>query len=268
MNDQELVFLSAKDLSNKIKSREISPVEAVNAYLERINTLDGKLNAYITVMTDEALSQALIAEREIASGTYRGPLHGVPVGIKDQIYTKGIRTSSASKIRSDFVPDYDATVVAGLKRSGAIILGKLNMTEFAMGDPITSAFGITHNPWDVTRNPGVQIPHCKAACSKNFFCKGWSVSPSARPSTVATSLPSASTPRTKQESMDLPSIITLQAPQSPVRHPSFVPVRPTSSRNTSSKLWRGSQRNSVSSPFIVVCTCTFFMNTLPSKKIS
>ena len=169
MNNQELVFLSANDLSNKIKAREISPVEAVNAYLERINTVDGKLNAYITVMADEALSEAIIAEKEIASGTNNGPLHGVPVGIKDQIYTKGIRTSSASKIRSDFVPDYDATVVTGLKKSGAIILGKLNMTEFAMGDPITSAFGITHNPWDVTRNPGTSSTGSGAATS-SFMC--------------------------------------------------------------------------------------------------
>ena len=169
MNNQELVFLSANDLSNKIKAREISPVEAVNAYLERINTVDEKLNAYITVMADEALSEAIIAEKEIASGTNNGPLHGVPVGIKDQIYTKGIRTSSASKIRSDFVPDYDATVVTGLKKSGAIILGKLNMTEFAMGDPITSAFGITHNPWDVTRNPGTSSTGSGAATS-SFMC--------------------------------------------------------------------------------------------------
>ena len=169
MNNQELVFLSANDLSNKIKAREISPVEAVNAYLERINTVDEKLNAYITVMADEALSEAIIAEKEIASGTNNGPLHGVPVGIKDQIYTKGIRTSSASKIRSDFVPDYDATVVTGLKKSGAIILGKLNMTEFAMGAPITSAFGITHNPWDVTRNPGTSSTGSGAATS-SFMC--------------------------------------------------------------------------------------------------
>ena len=169
MNNQELVFLSANDLSNKIKAREISPVEAVNAYLERINTVDEKLNAYITVMTDEALSQALIAEKEIASGTYRGPLHGVPVGIKDQIYTKGIATSSASRIRSDFVPDFDASVVEGLKKSGAIILGKLNMTEFAMGDPITSAFGVTRNPWDKTRNPGTSSTGSGAATAA-FMC--------------------------------------------------------------------------------------------------
>ena len=119
-------------------------------------------------MADEALSEAIIAEKEIASGTNNGPLHGVPVGIKDQIYTKGIRTSSASKIRSDFVPDYDATVVTGLKKSGAIILGKLNMTEFAMGDPITSAFGITHNPWDVTRNPGTSSTGSGAASAAAF----------------------------------------------------------------------------------------------------
>ena len=115
------------------------------------------------------MAGAAAADNDIKSGRFRGPLHGVPVGIKDQIYTKGIRTSSASKIRSDFVPDYDATVVTGLKKSGAIILGKLNMTEFAMGDPITSAFGITHNPWDVTRNPGTSSTGSGAATS-SFMC--------------------------------------------------------------------------------------------------
>ena len=154
MSDQELIFMSATDLATKIKEKQISPVEAVRAYLDRITEVDGKLNAYITVLAEDALAAAYQAETDISAGLTKGPLHGVPVGVKDQIYTKGVRTSSASKIRSGFVPDFDATVVEGLKKSGAIILGKLNMTEFAMGDPITSAFGITHNPWDLSRNPG------------------------------------------------------------------------------------------------------------------
>ncbi|HBD82756.1 MAG TPA: Asp-tRNA(Asn)/Glu-tRNA(Gln) amidotransferase GatCAB subunit A, partial [Dehalococcoidia bacterium] len=154
MSNGGLVFLSATELASKIRDKDVSPVEAVEAYLERIAQIDPKLNAYITVLADEALAEARQSESDIASGKNNGPLHGVPVGIKDQIHTKGIRTTDASKIRADFVPDTDAAVVDGLKRSGAIILGKLNMTEFAMGDPITSAFGVTRNPWDLERNPG------------------------------------------------------------------------------------------------------------------
>ena len=169
MSNQELVFLSAANLASEIQNKQISPVEAVEAYLDRINHVDPKLNAYITVLADKALEAAHQSESDITSGVNRGSLHGVPVAIKDQIYTKGIRTSSASKIRSGFVPDFDATVVNGLKRSGAIILGKLNMTEFAMGDPITSAFGVTHNPWDLDRNPGTSSTGSGAATA-SFMC--------------------------------------------------------------------------------------------------
>ena len=169
MSNQELVFLSAANLASEIKNKQISPVEAVEAYLDRINHVDPKLNAYITVLADKALEAAHQSESDITSGVNKGSLHGVPVAIKDQIYTKGIRTSSASKIRSGFVPDFDATVVNGLKRSGAIILGKLNMTEFAMGDPITSAFGVTHNPWDLDRNPGTSSTGSGAATA-SFMC--------------------------------------------------------------------------------------------------
>ena len=169
MSNQELVFLSAANLASEIKNKQISPVEAVEAYLDRINHVDPKLNAYITVLADKALEAAHQSESDITSGVNKGSLHGVPVAVKDQIYTKGIRTSSASKIRSGFVPDFDATVVNGLKRSGAIILGKLNMTEFAMGDPITSAVGVTHNPWDLDRNPGTSSTGSGAATA-SFMC--------------------------------------------------------------------------------------------------
>ena len=169
MSNQELVFLSAANLASEIQNKQISPVEAVEAYLDRINHVDPKLNAYITVLADKALEAAHQSESDITSGVNKGSLHGVPVAVKDQIYTKGIRTSSASKIRSGFVPDFDATVVNGLKRSGAIILGKLNMTEFAMGDPITSAFGVTHNPWDLDRNPGTSSTGSGAATA-SFMC--------------------------------------------------------------------------------------------------
>ena len=169
MSNGGLVFLSATELASKIRDKDVSPVEAVEAYLERIAQIDPKLNAYITVLADEALAEARQSEADIASGKNNGPLHGVPVGIKDQIHTKGIRTSDASKIRADFVPDTDAAVVDGLKRSGAIILGKLNMTEFAMGDPITSAFGVTRNPWDLERNPGTSSTGSGAATA-SFMC--------------------------------------------------------------------------------------------------
>jgi len=169
MSNGGLVFLSVTELASKIRNKDVSPVEAVEAYLERIAQIDPKLNAYITVLADEALAEARQSESDIASGKNNGPLHGVPVGIKDQIHTKGIRTSDASKIRADFVPDTDAAVVDGLKRSGAIILGKLNMTEFAMGDPITSAFGVTRNPWGLDRNPGTSSTGSGAATA-SFMC--------------------------------------------------------------------------------------------------
>lgn len=169
MSNNEFIYMSASDLADKIKEKQISPVEVVQAYLDRIEAVDAKVNAFITVMSDEALEAARRSEADVIAGSIKGPLHGVPVGVKDQIYTKGIRTSCASKIRSPFVPNFDATVVEGLKRSGAIILGKLNMTEFAMGDPITSAFGVTHNPWDLTRNPGTSSTGSGAATA-SFMC--------------------------------------------------------------------------------------------------
>ena len=169
MSSNELIYMSAAEVADKIKEKQISPVEVVRAYLDRIAVVDDKVNAFITVMADEALDAARQSEADVIAGSIKGPLHGVPVGVKDQIYTNGTRTSCASKIRADFVPDFDATVVKGLKRSGAIILGKLNMTEFAMGDPITSAFGVTRNPWDLTRNPGTSSTGSGAATA-SFMC--------------------------------------------------------------------------------------------------
>ena len=169
MRSNELIYMSAAELADKIKEKQISPVEVIRAYLDRIAVVDDKVNAFITVMAADALDAARQSEAEVIAGSIKGHLHGVPVGVKDQIYTNGTRTSCASKIREDFVPDFDATVVKGLKRSGAIILGKLNMTEFAMGDPITSAFGVTRNPWDLTRNPGTSSTGSGAATA-SFMC--------------------------------------------------------------------------------------------------
>ena len=118
MDKKDIPFLAASDLSRLIESKEVSPVEATEAYLDRIQEVDGKLNSYVTVCRDEALQAAREAEREISAGNYLGPLHGVPVAVKDQFYTKGIRTTAGSTILGDFVPDYDATVVSGLKNAG------------------------------------------------------------------------------------------------------------------------------------------------------
>lgn len=169
MESVDVPFLSATELSGFLQRKEISPLEAVDAYLNRVEQVDPKLNSYITVLATEARQAALEAEREIARGGYRGPLHGVPVAVKDQIHSKGIRTTDASKIRSDFVPEEDATVLARLKEAGAILLGKLNMSEFALGDPNSSAFGPAHNPWDLKRSPGTSSTGSGAATA-GFLC--------------------------------------------------------------------------------------------------
>ena len=163
MDKQEIPFLSATQLSELIRSREVSPVEATEAYLDRISEIDDKLNSYITVCREEALAAAQEAEKEIASGGYRGQLHGIPVAVKDQLNTRGIRTTGGSTILADNVPDEDATVIAKLKDAGSILLGKLNMSEFASGDAFRHPYGRPRNPWDLTRNPGTSSSGSGAA---------------------------------------------------------------------------------------------------------
>jgi aspartyl-tRNA(Asn)/glutamyl-tRNA(Gln) amidotransferase subunit A len=168
MEKAQLPFLSATELAALIKSREVSPVEAAEAYLDRIDQIDGQLSSYITVCRDEALTDARQAEREIASGGYRGPMHGVPVAVKDQLNTKGIRTTGGSSILKDFVPDEDATVIANLRSAGAVLLGKLNMSEYAMGDAFHHPYGRPRNPWDLTRNPGTSSSGSGAATAASL----------------------------------------------------------------------------------------------------
>ena len=169
MTPDEIPFLSASELAAAIRNRSVSPVAAVDAYLDRIDAVGKRLNAYITVCADEARADAKRLEAEAAAGSFRGPLHGVPVGVKDQIHTAGVRTTDASKIRADFVPDTDATVVARLKAAGAVIIGKTNMSEFALGDPISSWFGPARNPWDTARNPGTSSTGSGSATA-GFLC--------------------------------------------------------------------------------------------------
>lgn len=169
MERSDIPFLSASELARLIESREVSPVEAAEAYFERIAEVDGKLNSYITVTRDYALEAARQAEAEIAAGSYRGPLHGVPVAVKDQFNTAGILTTGGSSILSDFVPGEDATVMAKLKEAGAVLLGKLNMSEFAMSEIYHHPYGTPRNPWDLTRNPGTSSSGSGAATAA-FLC--------------------------------------------------------------------------------------------------
>ena len=169
MERNELPFLSATELAELIRTAEVSPVEATDAYLARIEQVDPSLNSYITVTADQARAEARQAEAEIAAGKYRGPLHGVPVAVKDQFCTQGVLTTGGSSILEEYVPDYDATVMANLKEAGAVLLGKLNMSEFAMGDAFHHPYGRPRNPWDLSRNPGTSSSGSGAATAA-FLC--------------------------------------------------------------------------------------------------
>jgi aspartyl-tRNA(Asn)/glutamyl-tRNA(Gln) amidotransferase subunit A len=151
----ELCMLSLEDLAQLIAFKEVSPVDATQAVLDRIERIDPHLNSYMTVTAELALAAAREAEREIAGGEYRGLLHGVPVGIKDLFATKGVRTTAGSKILAGWVPDYDATVVRKLAEAGAISVGKLGMHEWAFGTTSDNVhFGAIHNPWNLDHVPG------------------------------------------------------------------------------------------------------------------
>ena len=168
MDKAEIPFLSVSQLSELIKNREVSPVEVVEGYLDRIASLNDRLYAYLTVCGDQALQAARESERALERGEYRGPLHGVPVAVKDQLNTAGIRTTSGTPIFNDFVPDEDATVIAKLKSAGAILLGKLNMTEFGTTS-LSHAFDTARNPWDLERFTGGSSSGSGAATAA-FLC--------------------------------------------------------------------------------------------------
>jgi len=141
-----LHYASLRDAARLIESGEVSPVELTGMMLGRIESVDGNLKSYATVTAGRALTAARQAEQEIVSGKYRGPLHGIPVAVKDLCYTKGTRTMGGLAVRRGFVPEYDATVVSRLEEAGAILLGKLNLTEGAMGG-YHRDFEIPVNPW-------------------------------------------------------------------------------------------------------------------------
>ena len=150
----ELTNLTVSELSEKLKKKEVSSKELTSLYLRRMEEVDEKIHAYITVCRDSAVKEAEAADKRIKEGDAT-PLTGVPIAIKDIFCTKDVRTTCASRILENFVPPYDATVVRKLKEAGAVILGKLNMDEFAMGSSTeNSAFFPTLNPWDTKRVPG------------------------------------------------------------------------------------------------------------------
>ncbi|MBQ1248118.1 MAG: Asp-tRNA(Asn)/Glu-tRNA(Gln) amidotransferase subunit GatA, partial [Clostridiales bacterium] len=155
MTDIEIRKLGALEIGSAIKEGKITSYQATKAFLDAIEKTDGEYKTYITVIRDEALAKAQKADEAIKAGTLTGPLAGVPIAIKDNICTKGIKTTCASKMLGNFVPPYDAEVIRKIEDAGMVILGKTNMDEFAMGSTTeTSYFGATSNPWDKDRVPG------------------------------------------------------------------------------------------------------------------
>jgi aspartyl-tRNA(Asn)/glutamyl-tRNA(Gln) amidotransferase subunit A len=151
----DISSLTIKHLSRLIASREISCIEVIDATIERIRKLNPKLNAFITILDVQARREAKHADSLIKHGKYLGPLHGIPVSLKDLIYVNGVKSTSGSKILADFVPNYDSTVTRKLKKAGAIIIGTNNTHEFACGiTNINPHYGSSKNPWDPTRMSG------------------------------------------------------------------------------------------------------------------
>ena len=155
MKTTALEYATVEELAPLLAKKKISPVELAELFLGRIETYGPRLNAFITVTAELALAEARVAEREIFRGRYRSALHGIPVALKDNIWTRGVRTTVGTTILRDFVPTEDAEVVRKLRRAGAVLMGKTNLHEFAFG--VTGEnphFGATRNPWDITRISG------------------------------------------------------------------------------------------------------------------
>src|SRR5438046_3443964 len=150
-----LTELTIHELADLFRQKTATPTQAAREYLDRIAALDPKVKAYLTVTAEAALARAAEADARFKREAPLGPLDGVPLGLKDVLCTRGVRTTAGSKILEGFVPPYDATVVARLARAGAVVLGKLNMDEFAMGSSTeNSGYFATRNPWDLSRVPG------------------------------------------------------------------------------------------------------------------
>ena len=150
----DLLYASATELAAQVRDKRLSPVALTRAYLARIDRLDGTLRAYITVSREHALADAERCEQAVVRGEALGPLHGVPVAVKDQIDVAGLRTTSGSRLFADHVSTTDAPVIQRLRAAGAVMLGKLNLTEFALGGTQQFPFGQPRNPWNLEHDPG------------------------------------------------------------------------------------------------------------------
>ena len=153
MRETPLHFRTITEISEEIASKQLSPVDVTAAMLERIEELDRQLKSYATVIAEQAMAAAQAAEREITAGKYRGPLHGIPIAVKDLCFTKGVRTMGGVEVLAGHVPAYDSTVITKLASAGAVLLGKLNLTEGAMGG-YNRNFDIPKNPWNPDRWTG------------------------------------------------------------------------------------------------------------------
>ena len=155
MNELEICYMPAVEMAEAIKTKRLSPVEIMDAVLQRIERLNPRVNAYCTLVSEDARKQAKEAETKVMKGEETGPLHGIPVSIKDLTFTKGVRTTSGSKLYENFIPEQDAIVVERLKTAGAIMVGKTNTPEFGfMGVTDNLLFGPTRNPWNLERHAG------------------------------------------------------------------------------------------------------------------
>jgi amidase len=162
MNESSMHYESIFTLGRLFQAKQLSPVELTRAMLDRIDQIDGRLNAFATVMEEDAMAAAKKAEAEIFARASRGRLHGVPVAVKDLCFTSGVRTMGGTRALADHVPDFDATVVTNLQAAGAVLLGKLNLTEGAMGG-YNPHFDIPKNPWDPDRSCGASSSGSAAA---------------------------------------------------------------------------------------------------------
>lgn len=167
--DSELTALTVAQLRRRIQQRSVSPVEVTDAFLRRTEALEPRVGAFITLTAERAMDAARAAERAIVAGHHRGPLHGIPVAVKDLFWTAGVRTTSGSAIDANFIPDTDATAVARLQEAGAYSTGKTNMTEYAF-DPTgrNAHYGAPHNPWKHGHMTGGSSSGSAAAVAAGF----------------------------------------------------------------------------------------------------
>jgi aspartyl-tRNA(Asn)/glutamyl-tRNA(Gln) amidotransferase subunit A len=166
--DSNLLFAPGHQQAALIRTKQISSLELTEAYLSRIASLNPRVNAFITVTPDRARADARAADAAIARGEVTGPLHGVPYAPKDILATKGIPTTNGSKVTAKAVPEYESTITARLAQAGAVLVGKLNLLEFAMGSGVVSGFGPARNPWDLDYSPAGSSSGSAAALASHM----------------------------------------------------------------------------------------------------